>query len=752
MQETKRSTFWKLIQQHVIIIPIIQRDYAQGRAGAEIVHIRKSLLSSLYDAISSGTAVDFDFIYGSIEGNAYIPLDGQQRLTTLFLLHWYLASKEDRLDDSVKNVLDRFSYDTRSSSADFCKALIRKGIPISVFLTPPEGSGVDTISSEIKNESWYFSSWQDDPTVQSMLIMLDDIHAHFHDSNGFFDLLTDDDKAPVTFQSLRLEHFGLSDTLYIKMNARGKPLTNFENFKAHFEKVIDDVMPARKDEISRKMDGIWTDIFWQYKSNENYLFDNELMNFFRAIATNRYALKADVRTGAKIIEKQLTDREVLITFPDYEKWNCFDFDGVADAINTLDCLYNGQDKIKIYLPDTTLIDERSLFNHLIANGKEYTYSERIQFYALSQYIILNGPGGIEAWMRVVRNLTVNFIYNGADEYMRDIKAIHALLPYSSNILEYISDGASVFTGFANVQREEERVKAVLMLKSDEWQKAIIEIENHGYFVGQIGFVLKFSGIKDYHAADSTLSWSDIDNEQFLSKFHTYSRKAEAIFNSSGVKKFGDFIWERALLAKGDYMIQNGANYSFLVDNDRDIGWKRLLREDTERRNYIKEVFDSISVVSQVKDELLEVINAGINNPDVEQWRKLFIRDAGMMAVCGKDKFIRWSDENEPYDILLLKTTRTSGEHRECYSYALYLLLCNMMQKPVYQDVNSVQNMALITSLNGQNLKISYYKYNGAWQYKVEYNGNEHFFERENAVLDFLNENKLIMSTSPITVS
>jgi hypothetical protein len=40
---------------------------------------------------------------------------------------------------------------------------------------------------------------------------------------------------------LDLKEFNLSDDLYIKMNARGKPLTDFENFKAKFEQFIDSV-------------------------------------------------------------------------------------------------------------------------------------------------------------------------------------------------------------------------------------------------------------------------------------------------------------------------------------------------------------------------------------------------------------------------------------------------------------------------------------------------------------------------------
>ena len=45
----------------------------------------------------------------------------------------------------------------------------------------------------------------------------------------FMARLTDTEHPAITFQLLDLENFGLSDDLYIKMNARGKPLTNFRN-------------------------------------------------------------------------------------------------------------------------------------------------------------------------------------------------------------------------------------------------------------------------------------------------------------------------------------------------------------------------------------------------------------------------------------------------------------------------------------------------------------------------------------------
>ena len=50
------------------------------------------------------------------------PLDGQQRLTTLFLLHWYLASRSGRLGDP--QAWTSFTYATRPSARLFCERLV----------------------------------------------------------------------------------------------------------------------------------------------------------------------------------------------------------------------------------------------------------------------------------------------------------------------------------------------------------------------------------------------------------------------------------------------------------------------------------------------------------------------------------------------------------------------------------------------------------------------------------------------------
>ena len=124
----ERVTFRGLFDRHPIVeIPIIQRDYAQGRESAS--EVRRGFLNALCNALAkaegdSTLPLDLDFVYGSVEGSgrkAFLPLDGQQRLTTLFLLHWYLAWKDGKWDEFIAFIKDsqksRLSYSVRPSLA-----------------------------------------------------------------------------------------------------------------------------------------------------------------------------------------------------------------------------------------------------------------------------------------------------------------------------------------------------------------------------------------------------------------------------------------------------------------------------------------------------------------------------------------------------------------------------------------------------------------------------------------------------------
>ena len=139
-------TLWNTLQQYKVIIPIIQRDYAQGRKDdRQIEQIRKGFIKKLFDHLISSVPLELDFIYGALHQDELELLDGQQRLTTLFLLHWYLAN---RTEEKLQKI------------AEFL------GLPlIQVYLLAEHFTAEDFFNSKDLNEQLWLSirKMQEDP-------------------------------------------------------------------------------------------------------------------------------------------------------------------------------------------------------------------------------------------------------------------------------------------------------------------------------------------------------------------------------------------------------------------------------------------------------------------------------------------------------------------------------------------------------------------------------------------------------------
>ena len=648
--ESQQLIFLQLIDKYKVEIPIIQRDYAQGREGKE--ELRESFLSAIKNA-SPTTPLVLDFVYGSITNNTFQPIDGQQRLTTLFLLHWFIAQKEGKLTDELKKQLSKFTYETRISSREFCKELIEQSI---VYDTD------EIISNQIIDSHWFFLSWKKDPTIKSMLTMLDAIQHNFKDENNFWEKLK-----YISFHFMDLENFGLTDDLYIKMNARGKALTDFENFKAKFEQHIkqnnweEDV--AVEEKFSHKIDTDWADLFWNYRHEETYIFDKQFLNFFRTMAVIHYALRAEKDDNFKTNVDLLRDNSKIISFNRYVELNCFD-EGYFRSIKSVLNKISNRNGLTTFLSGNDYANEKEIFKGSINN--DLSYADLVIAYAYYKYLELEQSVDKELlknWMRIVRNLVEGsrpYLFNNVTDLSNALKSINNLLKNRNCIINHFKNLAlekNTLRGFTSEQVKEEKIKAKLISDSIDWEKAIIKIENHPYFKGQIGFLL---------------DWCKDENGNFsIDKFNQYTVKSEAIFDENGLKEFKDFLFDRALLAKGDYLLRKGPNHSFLINSERNISWKRLLRDKNEKRNYLKELIDEITV-EHLSDKLYKIIN----DFSLNDWRYYFIKQPEMIGVCGSQKLIRKSSNN---NILLLGSTTTSGYHKEYYSFSLYNELLHLQQ-------------------------------------------------------------------------
>ncbi len=700
-QSGERLTFFQLFdeKEYHIEIPIIQRDYAQGRKAS--FEVRDLFLDALYNYLDENKKNrDLDFVYGSLIDNdnkndiKFIPLDGQQRLTTLFLLHWYLANKDGQLDlfkDKLqKENKSKFTYETRTSSREFCDALLLNDIELEKLL-PPDKNQINSLSKTIKDSSWYFLSWGNDPTIKSMLVMLDAIHNKFNNADNFFDRLVSIDNPVITFQFLNLKEFKLTDDLYIKMNARGKSLTDFENFKAKFEQHIKDLefktAPKFKllfneiekevsvqEYFSHKIDTDWANLFWNYRDPIKNIYDDQLMNFIRAFAINHLAAKPnddfDLTSLKYILDRQNTN----ISFQKYVELKCFDEKFILELIKILDYLKNEESTIKLYLKGSQYYDETDTFINIVNNSfKDAAYSYRIKFYAFCQYLNkFETTVGLEEWLRVISNLTENTApYNNETEFRRSIRSVRDLIQVGNTIVTNLSLDTLIVDGFNEYQVKEEVIKAKLILKDDNWAKLIYNTEYElKYFSCQLTFILYFSGIED--VISNINNWTTKENDELFNSFNKYVTIAKVVFSNGGLRKFSDHLWQRALLSKGNYLISEGSNSSFLINNDRDISWKRLLLADKDggkaKREFVKEVFDDIDFnILDVEKGLKKIVANSLKS--ITRWRSKFIKTPQLFNFLGAKQYIRYKSDNEIY---LLAKERMSASHAELFTYSYYL--------------------------------------------------------------------------------
>jgi hypothetical protein len=270
------KTFCQLLdEEKSIIIPKVQRDYAYGRQEKKVQEVLDGMLTSIIEAVRDDSNNILDFVYGGtyVHKNdkkaGLIPLDGQQRLTTLFLLHFYASLLGDEegnpIDQKEVEILTKFRYETRQSATEFCTNLIRNIRPKLIKDYKPKNNNIKAL---IVDDALYLSTYDSDPTIMSMLNVLDKIEKKCAELGAFslnpclWKRLVE--RRNNEFYKLSLDNFGLTDDLFIKMNARGKKLTAFEIFKSDMIAAIKKVDEKLKDDFSKNMDTKWIDIVWDY--------------------------------------------------------------------------------------------------------------------------------------------------------------------------------------------------------------------------------------------------------------------------------------------------------------------------------------------------------------------------------------------------------------------------------------------------------------------------------------------------------
>jgi hypothetical protein len=721
----QKFTLSKLVAEYDggIRIPMIQRDYAQGRPSW--ANPRNRFLEDLNRALRGGKPLHLDFVYGIKQGeggtNAFCPLDGQQRLTTLFLLHWYLAVRDGCFGDfqqtfrtdaanSCIPLLEnevrksKFTYQVRPGGRSFFGALVQHA---------PQTEECKTKKPKdwIRQQSWFRSIWERDPSVAGALEMLDAIHGHFMDTPGVgYNQLADGDR--ITFQMLDLKAVGLHDDLYLRMNARGQPLSTFETFKARFEKILDPkkhgdleriLVPAFPDEsklsrckvkaakdFSDRIDKEWLDFIWNHygptdsNSDNTSSVDDAFINLFRAVVlASLQATPEDAEnriTKEDAAKKDSTNVRVLRDDePDYDHfenggWLTTKF--TAHLIHVLEacepCKEPNSDRDRNFiLFQNPWFGEGRLLDLVVRHGgKKPDYSDFLQFAACVRFLTSHGPelnaddrAEFGKWNRVVRNLIVNSDVR-AETFLEMLSGLDHLMAGSrqqGGILAFLAATEGKLTGFNRDQIKEEELKAKLILGNEAvWWPLIRDAENHRYFRGQIGFLLDFSKAK----------LPTIDHANVQADFRKYFDFAKEMFGDNGLRedpRSNGYLWQRALLAVGDYLLNYSGERWSLLDPGRNgsVTWKRFLQEDHGgKRGHLKELWDRLDINS-----LEDSLNRVLGYPIQKLWRKALCDTPKAWEYCG-DRLILFvgKDVWEFPKAFLLSGTIRSAAYEELYSF------------------------------------------------------------------------------------
>ena len=641
----KIDNFAALLRKHKVVIPPIQRDYAQGRGSDKVKRIRDRFLGAMAGVLSdegTGKLLQLDFIYGyvtkdEVENNEPItmfkPLDGQQRLTTLFLVHWYVAATEGKLDEAI-DFLARFSYATRAKSREFCRRLIE---------FRPELGG-DSVNKQIENQPWFFLSWGSDPTVSSMLVVLEAIEKEFSQKGvkGAWDKLTGEEPR-IIFHLLEMKDLGLPDDLYIKMNSRGKELTDFEHFKSQFSRVMRGLNRKQFDE---NIDQKWSDLFWSiFKEHSSSdlarLVDSGFLGFFwyitdLLVARDRIVIEEDY--WVPVVQTVYADEQnveflfmSLNLFSRQEKTDVQYFDRLfytdpeGYELGKTRLFFNNA-KVNLFRKCAEAYDRSSQRN-------PFSMGEQLMLYAciLHQH---HEADNFSVNIRKIRNLIAS-----SEDHVRK-ENLGSLYHEIERIVLNKMDSDK--TEFSKSQHDEEKLKQALRNDNPAIEDVLFKLEDHRLLRG----TLSIFGLED--------------------AIESHAEKFQQIFQSD----CDYYQISQAMLTVGDYTQYYGRLKRF--GNKADSIWRELFTPSIHRKNFettsriLRDYLQLFVGDSQTSNERL--IESYIEK-GVKSWRYYYVK---------YDRFQKWEDHatsgfyswddysNKPFVCHMMFKRQFNGRHWDPY--------------------------------------------------------------------------------------
>ena len=269
----KDENLLTLFSLNNMIVPEIQREYVWGNNSDILEKFlmeleKKAVPCEECHHVHGNKNINVGFLYSykpsyvKHESEKILDeflIDGQQRITTLFLLLLFRATIEDRIDDFMAicradedEYEMGFNYKVRSLTQKFLMQLIKHA--------QKEGNKAFDFIVDLDNTPhWFLDDYKNDPTVMSMISALISIRKTFgNTSNYYFDYLLTN----IHFWHFKTEATSQGEELYITMNSRGEQLSDNEMQKSRVLPSSDLFRYGREWES-------WQTFFWRNRNKGN---------------------------------------------------------------------------------------------------------------------------------------------------------------------------------------------------------------------------------------------------------------------------------------------------------------------------------------------------------------------------------------------------------------------------------------------------------------------------------------------------
>jgi uncharacterized protein with ParB-like and HNH nuclease domain len=653
-----------------IIIPEIQRDYVWEvsnvkkligdiqksfeKKSSHQLDIKVSGKESVSESISQFLSQEYErlvyqqklgFIYAYHDrdyAGKFFLIDGQQRITTLYLMLLYLYKSTDKAEEFktlyFNNEIPKVDYKVREQSHDFLHLLIKS------FLNGKEYKD---------SEAFYATEYLKDTTIKHLIENFEFIRTELSTLENKLDFLNYlENFVEVNYFDTHLSEQG--EQLYIYMNSRGEQLSYQEIIRAELMQKVSDA--EDKIELGKEWEK-WQNFFWQQRGrNENA--DNGFEEFLK---------------WAVILHLPSNVDENIENFADHNK----DLSPKQRRENFIKDSYKGE-QLRNQKEALFKYQVKHLEFHFLQNlfdAIEWAYSNKTPYIPIKNNWLSNNTSVLD-YVVLLPVLHYQKINNWEDDESK-IKDVEQLSMFLKNIthFEAVSKNPDTATldvleivnilvgGSKNITTilNQQSVTKTILTDAEKYKLEIFinEPQNREDWQKKIWDITLDDDFNKFLMGDITVVWKCLEKEKSCN--HDYEPKA-------GFAEYADLIKKvifknrtsdnlrRLILSKFNYLLASGTGGGYekcsFIGNGS--SWE-VLREWKE--TLVKD--DLVDLLIWIKNKGSFNLNTLLQDAKKDfsptAWREAFIATPALLFYCSNKKTL-WQDEHR---ILLLEKTNYS---------------------------------------------------------------------------------------------